>query len=225
MPDTSLEEALAWVAAHRPPQQKKESSPEPPAAVDTGLDSTASIEDLVRSHPRQVDCIINLREAGVSVGKIAASVGFSANLTNRILASHPRAREIDKASALDDWKSIRRLAASRLRAQLEDPSTKIPAQQLSLIAAIATDKIDAAETIQTAPVSIRQRIEAMSHEELIRMVRGEAVIESSRTTTTIRVAGDESAGGTLPEKNAGCLQQLPIPAETPARPLPGDNFR
>ena len=228
MPDTSLEEARGWVTTHRPPRAKKESTPEPPAAVDAGFDSTASIEDLVRSHPRQVACIITMREAGVAVGKIAASLGFSASLTNRILASHPRAKEIDKASALDDWKSIRRLAASRLRAQLEDPSTKIPAQQLSLIAAIATDKIDAAETIQPGPVSIRQRIEAMSHAEIIRMIttKTEAVIESSRTTTIVReLPGDESTDGALPDKNAIDLQQLPPPPKTPLYPLSAHNFQ
>jgi len=213
MPDTSLEEAREWVAEHRPPQVKKESPPEPPAAVDTGLDSTASIEDIVRSHPRQVDCIINLREAGVSVGKIAASVGFSASLTNRILAGHPRAREIDKASAIDDWKSIRRLAASRLRAQLEDPSTKIPAQQLSLIAAIATDKIEAAEPAVAPQVSVKQKIMAMTHEQIRDMIFAQT--EAITRTTTIRVSGDQSSGAALSEKNANELQQLPRSSQGP----------
>lgn len=205
MPSCSLEEAREWVAVHRPHREKKESPPEPPAPVDTGFDSTASFKDLLASHPRQVDCIITMREGGASVGKIAASVGFSTSLTNRILASHPRAKEIDKASSIDDWRSIRRLAASRLRAQLEDPATKIPAQQLSLIAAIATDKLDAAETAASKPVSVRDKILALSHQEIIEMIT-----TSSRTTTTIRVAGDESTGASLPDKSASSLQQGPI---------------
>jgi len=214
MPDSSVEEAREWVAAHRPPQVKKESPPEPPAAVDVGLDfTTASIEDIAHSHPRQVDCIINLREAGVSVGKIAASVGFSASLTNRILAGHPRAREIDKASAIDDWKSIRRLAASRLRAQLEDPATKIPAQQLGVIVAIATDKIEAAEPAEAPQVSVKQRILAMSHEQIRAMIFSQT--EAITRTTTIRVSGDQSSGAALSEKNANELQQLPRSSQGP----------
>lgn len=205
MPSCSLEEARAWVAVHRPAKEKKDPAPESPAPVDTGFDSTSPLPELIESHGKQIDAILTMREAGVALGKIAFATGFSASLVCRILRTHPRGKEIDRSTSLDDWREIRRLAASRLRAQLEDPATKIPAQQLSLIAAIATDKLDAAETSASKPVSVRDKILALSHQEIIEMIT-----TSSRTTTTIRVAGDESTGASLPDKSASSLQQGPI---------------
>lgn len=183
MPSSSLEEAREWVAVHRPHREKKDPAPESPVPVDTGFDSTAPLPELLESHPKQIDAILTMREAGVALGKIAFATGFSASLVSRILRTHPRAKEIDRSSSLDDWREIRRLAASRLRQALEDPATKIRPQELCMIAAISTDKVDASETAAVPAVSVRQRILAMSHEEIIRMITdGEAVIESSKTT-------------------------------------------
>jgi len=90
---------------------------------------------------------------------------------------------------------------------------------------ISTDKVDASETAAVPAVSVRQRILAMSHEEIIRMITdGEAVIESSKTTiisappTPAQLPhGDELRGaGKEIKTQVVCNKVEQLPAPDPA---------
>lgn len=204
-PETSIEDARAW-AKTQPLRSPKEPEPEPEPFVDSGFDSTDSLETLATAHPKEIETILTMREHGIPQTKICDCTGWCQSLVSRILRTHPRTKELERSNALADWKDIRRLATGRIKAILEDPSQKLRLSELGVVAGVATDKIkdDEAPPIN---LSIRAKIEAMSYDELIKAIRSSAEVAPQIIEGQIeplpRLVEPEAA----PIENASGLQQ------------------
>ena len=148
------------------------------AAIDDAIDLAAedsemmSFSDLSDRHARLVQLVVEMRLAGVSVHRISKAVGCGALVVNRIVDNHPDTREKDAALAKAGWGEIRRLSCDLLRERLADreSSDRLKATDLALIAGISADKIarEAAEAEIT--LTIHQRINALSYEDLINSI-------------------------------------------------------
>lgn len=209
-PTDSFEAALEW-AKHRPTRKKKEAEQEPEPFMDSGFDSTDSLEALSIAHPKEIETILTMREHGIPQTKICACTGWCQSLVSRILRTHPRTKELERSNALADWRDVRRLAVGRIKAILEDPSQKLRLSELGVVAGVANDKIKEDEA-PPVTLSIRAKIEAMSYEELIKAIRSSTedapqIIEG-QIEPLPRLVEPEAA----PLENASGLQQERNPA-------------
>ena len=159
---------------------RRSCGPEPLAlaAIDDAIDLAAedsemmSFANLSDRHARLVQLVVEMRLAGVSVHRISKAVGCGALVVNRIIDSHPDTREKDATLAKAGWGEIRRLSCDLLRERLADreSSDRLKATELALIAGISADKLarEAAEAEITLTIS--QRINSLSYEQLINSI-------------------------------------------------------
>jgi hypothetical protein len=133
---------------------------------------TMSYQSLSDRHARLVQLVVEMRLAGVSVHRIAKAVGCGPLVVNRICDSHPDTKEKDAALAKAGWSEIRRMSCDLLRERLADPETadRIRPQELALISGIASDKLYRDSNVAEITLSINQKINALSFEELINSI-------------------------------------------------------
>lgn len=169
-PSSSLEEAREW-AKSQPLRDAKQPKPDPEQFVDEGVDSNDCLDDLAAAHPEKIETILTMREHGAPQNRIAACTGFSQSLVSRIIRTHPRTKELERPNSLADWRDVRRLAVGRLKLLLEDPNSKLRPSELGMIAGIAHDKLENADSPPPVNLSIRAKIEAMTYQDLINSIK------------------------------------------------------
>ena len=121
------------------------------------------------------DMVCDLYLVGITTRGINDRLGVSEEVIHRIITQHPRTKDKDKEIAGNSWADIRRLAQSEIRERLRDPEQRklIKAGDLNFLAGTAHDKLEKAEAPQQVAINIRARIEAMSHDQIIKMIKGE----------------------------------------------------
>jgi hypothetical protein len=128
--------------------------------------------DLSDRHAQLVELVAQMRLAGVSVHRISKAVGCGALVVNRIIDNHPETRDKDASIAKAGWSEIRRLSCDLLRERLADreSSDRLKPSELALIAGISADKLARESNVAEITLSINQKINALSFEELIRSI-------------------------------------------------------
>lgn len=156
------------------------------------------------------DVVCDLYLAGISARGIHTRLGLSEEVCHRIISKHPRTKDKEREMAGNAWSDIRRLAQDEIRERLRDPikRSQIKPADLNFLAGTAHDKLDKAESPQQAPVSIKARILAMSHDDLIKMIQSKQDVVDGEFE---KVDGETSMG----EQGA----QIKSPAESQQQPL------
>jgi len=133
---------------------------------------TMSFQSLSDRYSNLVALVVEMRLAGVSVHRISKAVGCGALVVNRIVDNHPETRDKDGAIAKAGWSEIRRLSCDLLRERLADQeaSAKLKCSELALIAGISADKLARESNVAEITLSINQKINALSFEELINSI-------------------------------------------------------
>jgi hypothetical protein len=128
--------------------------------------------DLSDRHAQLVQLVAQMRLAGVSVHRISKAVGCGPLVVNRIIDNHPETRDKDAAIAKAGWSEIRRLSCDLLRERLADreSSDRLKASELALIAGISEDKLAREAHVAELSISIHNKINALSFEELINSI-------------------------------------------------------
>ena len=131
-----------------------------------------SFESLSDRYANLVALVVEMRLAGVSTHRIAKAVGCGALVVNRIVDNHADTKEKDAALAKASWGEIRRLSCDLLRERLADreASDRLKSSELALIAGIASDKVHRDSNAAEITLSITQKINALSFEELINSI-------------------------------------------------------
>jgi hypothetical protein len=133
---------------------------------------TMSFQSLSERYSNLVGLVVQMRLAGVSVHRISKAVGCGALVINRIVDNHPDTKEKDAALAKASWGEIRRLSCDLLRERLADreASDKLKSSELALIAGISADKLARESHVAELSISIHNKINALSFEELINSI-------------------------------------------------------
>lgn len=133
---------------------------------------TMSFQSLSERYSNLVGLVVAMRLAGVSVHRISKAVGCGALVVNRIIDNHPETRDKDASIAKAGWSEIRRLSCDLLRERLADRETsdKLKSSELVLIAGISADKLARESNVAEITLSINQKINALSFEELINSI-------------------------------------------------------
>lgn len=133
---------------------------------------TMSFQSLSDRYSNLVALVVEMRLAGVSVHRISKAVGCGALVVNRIIDNHPETRDKDASIAKAGWSEIRRLSCDLLRERLADreASDKLKSSELVLIAGISADKLARESNVAEITLSINQKINALSFEELINSI-------------------------------------------------------
>jgi len=133
---------------------------------------TMSFQSLSERYSNLVGLVVAMRLAGVSVHRISKAVGCGALVVNRIIDNHPETRDKDASIAKAGWSEIRRLSCDLLRERLADreASDKLKSSELVLIAGISADKLARESNVAEITLSINQKINALSFEELINSI-------------------------------------------------------
>jgi hypothetical protein len=152
---------------------------------------TMSFQSLSERYSNLVGLVVAMRLAGVSVHRISKAVGCGALVVNRIIDNHPETRDKDAAIAKAGWSEIRRLSCDLLRERLADreASDKLKSSELVLIAGISADKLARESNVAEITLSINQKINALSFEELINSIPKE--IEGDFAFEPVQPAGSE----------------------------------
>ena len=158
------------------------------------------------------DVVADLYLAGMVTSRINQILGVSEEVIYRVINNHPRTKDKDKELSASAWSDIRRLAQSEIRNRLRDPEErkKIKAGDLNFLAGTAHDKLEKSEGPQQVNVNIRAKIEAMSHDELIKAIRSKQdVVEGE-----FQVEGKEMSAG-------GENSEIKIPSQSQQQALSG----
>lgn len=173
-PATSLEDARDWALAN----SNKKKPPKAVAAVAQVkaaplIDNNAPVTELIEKFPEAVQIAVAMREAGVSMARIASTTGFSNHLVSKLCREHPNLAPQEKSLTQRDWQDVRRLSVSRLKELLEndEAAAKFKPMELASVAGISHDKLEVYEAPQSHAINIRAKIMAMSHDELIAMIK------------------------------------------------------
>jgi len=151
-----------------------------------------SFTDLSDRHARLVQLVVEMRLAGVSVHRISKAVGCGALVVNRIIDNHPETRDKDAAIAKAGWSEIRRLSCDLLRERLADreSSDRLKPSELALIAGISADKLAREAHVAELSISIHNKINSLSFEELINSIPKPS-IEGDFAFEPVQPAGSE----------------------------------
>lgn len=133
---------------------------------------TMSFQSLSERYSNLVGLVVAMRLAGVSVHRISKAVGCGALVVNRIIDNHPETRDKDASIAKAGWSEIRRLSCDLLRERLADreASDRLKPSELALIAGISADKLAREAHVAELSISIHNKINALSFEELINSI-------------------------------------------------------
>jgi len=140
------------------------------------------------------DVVADLYLAGITTRRINQILGVSEEVIHRVITNHPRTKDKDKEISSSAWSDIRRLAQSEIRERLRDPDErkKIRAGDLNFLAGTAHDKLSKDETPQLTAISIKNKILAMSHDDIRKMILnkqdvidGEFQIEGGETSREV----------------------------------------
>ena len=151
-----------------------------------------SFTDLSDRHARLVQLVVEMRLAGVSVHRISKAVGCGALVVNRIIDNHPETRDKDASIAKAGWSEIRRLSCDLLRERLADreSSDRLKPSELALIAGISADKLAREAHVAELSISIHNKINSLSFEELINSIPKPS-IEGDFAFEPVQPAGSE----------------------------------
>jgi hypothetical protein len=133
---------------------------------------TMNFQSLSDRYSNLVALVVEMRLAGVSTHRIAKAMGCGALVINRIVDNHPDTKEKDAALAKASWGEIRRLSCDLLRERLADreASDKLKSSELALIAGISADKLAREAHVAELSISIHNKINSLSFEELINSI-------------------------------------------------------
>jgi hypothetical protein len=153
---------------------------------------TMSFQSLSERYSNLVGLVVAMRLAGVSVHRISKAVGCGALVVNRIIDNHPETRDKDASIAKAGWSEIRRLSCDLLRERLADreASDRLKATELALIAGISADKLARESHVAEFSISIHNKINALSFEELINSIPKPS-IEGDFAFEPVQPAGSE----------------------------------
>jgi hypothetical protein len=177
----TFEDAVAWRCQRIAEESvRRPCGPEPLAlvAIDEASNLAAadaevmSFADLSDRHARLVQLVVEMRLAGVSVHRISKAVGCGALVINRIIDNHQDTRGKDAALAKSGWSEIRRMSCDLLRERLADreASDRLKATELALIAGISADKLAREANEAEITLTITQKINSLTYEELINSI-------------------------------------------------------
>jgi hypothetical protein len=126
---------------------------------------------------------VELRQVGITTGRLAEITGFSTPVIRRIIHEHPALQP--KKQAATGWTIARQLAVDKLIDLLssETAAQKMSVMQLASVAGIASDKLRDMETAPEQVINIKAKIEAMTYEQLINSIPKLPTIEGEFTSS------------------------------------------
>ena len=172
------EEAKEWKLQRRAEAAIKSEQGSRPNKLEKALQQAASCEesvnwDAMSTQFRQMcDIVAEFYLIGMTVNSIHAKLGVAIPVINRIIANHPDTKEKEAQVRTNRLREIARLSSDALVDMLADPLqlAKMKPAELNFILGTASDKLRDSEGSAQLTISIHNKINLLSFEELINSI-------------------------------------------------------
>ena len=172
------EEAVQWKLQKRAQAAIKSEQGSQPNKLEKALQQAAACEETVNwdamsTQFRQMcDIVAEFYLIGMTVNSINTKLGVAIPVINRIIANHPDTKEKEAQARTNRLREIARLSSDALVDMLANPLqlAKMKPAELNFILGTAQDKLRDSEGGAQLTISIHNKINALSFEELINSI-------------------------------------------------------
>jgi hypothetical protein len=172
------EEAVQWKLQRRAQAAIKSEQGSQPNKLEKALQQAAACEETVNweamsTQFRQMcDIVAEFFLMGMTVTTINIKLGVAVPVINRIIANHPDTKEKEAQARTNRLREIARLSSDALVDMLGNPMqlAKMKPAELNFILGTAQDKLRDSEGAAQLTISIHNKINALSFEELINSI-------------------------------------------------------
>lgn len=172
------EEAVQWKLQKRAQAAIKSEMGSAPNKLEKALEQAAACEETVNwdamsTQFRQMcDIVAEFYLIGMTVNSINTKLGVAIPVINRIIANHPDTKEKEAQTRTNRLREIARLSSDALVDMLANPMqlAKMKPAELNFILGTAQDKLRDSEGGAQLTISIHNKINALSFEELINSI-------------------------------------------------------
>jgi hypothetical protein len=172
------EEAVQWKLQRRAQAAIKSEQGSQPNKLEKALQQAAACEETVNwdamsTQFRQMcDIVAEFFLLGMTVNSINTKLGVAIPVINRIINNHPDTKEKEAQSRTNRLREIARLSSDALVDMLGNPTqlAKMKPAELNFILGTAQDKLRDSEGGAQLTISIHNKINALSFEELINSI-------------------------------------------------------
>jgi len=169
------EEAKLWKLQRRAQAAIKSEQGSQPNKLEKALQQAAACEETVNwdamsTQFRQMcDIVAEFYLIGMTVNSIYTKLGVAIPVINRIIANHPDTKEKESQARTNRLREIARLSSDALVDMLGNPTqlAKMKPAELNFILGTAQDKLRDSEGGAQLTISIHNKINSLSFEELI----------------------------------------------------------
>jgi len=169
------QEAVQWKLQKRAQAAIKSEQGSQPNKLEKALQQAAACEETVNwdamsTQFRQMcDIVAEFFLLGMTVNSINTKLGVAIPVINRIIANHPDTKEKEAQARTNRLREIARLSSDALVDMLGNPTqlAKMKPAELNFILGTAQDKLRDSEGGAQLTISIHNKINSLSFEELI----------------------------------------------------------
>jgi uncharacterized protein (DUF885 family) len=169
------QEAVQWKLQKRAQAAIKSEQGSAPNKLEKALQQAAACEETVNwdamsTQFRQMcDIVAEFFLLGMTVNSIHSKLGVAVPVINRIIANHPDTKEKEAQARTNRLREIARLSSDALVDMLGNPTqlAKMKPAELNFILGTAQDKLRDSEGGAQLTISIHNKINSLSFEELI----------------------------------------------------------
>jgi len=172
------EEAVQWKLQRRAQAAIKSEQGSQPNKLEKALQQAAACEETVNwdamstQFRAMCDIVAEFYLIGMTVNSINTKLGVAIPVINRIIANHPETKEKEAQARTNRLREIARLSSDALVDMLANPLqlAKMKPAELNFILGTAQDKLRDSEGGAQLTISIHNKINALSFEELINSI-------------------------------------------------------